>query len=94
MNKKEGAKLVGGFGIRRTQNVNVAEMTKLGWKLSTEDKNIWVGSVKSRYLKNGDSLEQNNKLSSSMWKHTLDQRSYYVNESDRWMESVSKLDFG
>lgn len=35
----------GGLGLRRTQDINVAKMSKLGWKILTEPDNILVKSL-------------------------------------------------
>lgn len=42
---KKSPKISGGLGIKRFRDINIAFITKLGWKLCTETERIWVQSI-------------------------------------------------
>lgn len=44
-------KQAGGLGIRRMMDVNIAHVTKLGWKVCTEPTRTWVKLIRSKYLR-------------------------------------------
>lgn len=43
-----------GLGIRKTEDVNTAFLTKQGWKILTQPVNIWVRLVKAKYFNKGN----------------------------------------
>lgn len=44
-------KQVGGVGIRRFKDANIAQVTKLGWKICNEQHNTWVKLIRLKYLR-------------------------------------------
>lgn len=45
------SKLAGGLGIRRMWDMNIAFITKLGWKICIEPQKTWVKLIRSKYLR-------------------------------------------
>lgn len=43
-----------GLGIRRTAEVNQAQISKLAWKMITENDSLWVRVLSGKYLKGKD----------------------------------------
>jgi hypothetical protein len=46
----------GGLGFRRMHDFNLALIAKLGWKLLSNSKCLWVKQLQSKYIKYGDFL--------------------------------------
>lgn len=44
----------GGLGIKRNEDVNKVLMTKLGWRIFTNNDNILAKIMKDNYVKNND----------------------------------------
>ena len=44
------SKVLGGLGIRRMKDVNLALISKLGWKLLTGSDSLWVSQLSGKYL--------------------------------------------
>ena len=44
-------KLLGGLGLRKMREVNLALVTKLGWNLLTKTDSLWVSQLHCKYLK-------------------------------------------
>jgi hypothetical protein len=44
-------KSVGGLGLRRMKDVNLALISKLGWKLHTKASSLWIAQLQGKYLK-------------------------------------------
>lgn len=44
-------KSVGGAGLRKARDLNVAYITKLGWQLCKDLHNPWVKLIRSKYLR-------------------------------------------
>ena len=42
----------GGLGIRKAKDTNLALLSKLGWKIQTEKKVLWVEILRKKYLSN------------------------------------------
>lgn len=42
----------GGLGLKKARVQNLALLLQLGWKLTAEEGNLWVGNVRDKYLKN------------------------------------------
>jgi hypothetical protein len=43
-------KLLGGLGLRKMREVNLALISKLGWKLLTKSNSLWVSQLHYKYL--------------------------------------------
>jgi hypothetical protein len=43
-------KVLGGLGIRKMRDVNLALIAKLGWKMLTNPDSLWVAQLKGKYL--------------------------------------------
>jgi hypothetical protein len=59
-------KVLSGLGIRRMKDVNLALISKLGWKLLTGSDSLWVSQLSSKYL-HSESFLSPFSLSSSSW---------------------------
>lgn len=44
----------GGLGLRSAKNINLAFLTKLGWRIFEEENALWVQVLKTKYLKKGE----------------------------------------
>lgn len=60
-------KSTGGLGLRRTRDVNMAFITKLGWQLCTELERMWVKLIWSRYLRGRRITDFQSTLHASSW---------------------------
>ena len=45
-------KFKGGLGIRKNDDANKALTTKLGWRILTDNDNIWTRIMRDKYVKN------------------------------------------
>ena len=45
------SKDMGGLGIRNTRDANLAMLSKLGWKLSKNDKGLWAQVLRKKYMR-------------------------------------------
>jgi hypothetical protein len=59
-------KVLGGLGVRKMKEVNLALISKLGWKLLTGLDSPWVFQLSGKYLQTGSFLSPSS-LSSSSW---------------------------
>lgn len=50
-------KCSGGLGIKRSRDMKVAFITKLGWRLRTDVSRFWVKSIRSKYLRGRRTLD-------------------------------------
>ncbi|XP_019164336.1 PREDICTED: uncharacterized protein LOC109160503 [Ipomoea nil] len=60
----------GGVGLRRLREMNLAFLTKLGWRLHTEKENLWAKVVLAKYM-HGTSEDCNytkKKACSNLWR--------------------------
>lgn len=59
----------GGLGIRSTNRNNIALLSKLGWKVSSETSPFWIQAPKAKYLKSCSLKDYSlNKPASHIWK--------------------------
>jgi hypothetical protein len=49
-------KALGGLGLRKMEEVNLALITKLGWQLLTQVDSLWVAQLKGKYISTGSFL--------------------------------------
>ena len=59
-------KALGGLGLRKAREVNLALISKLGWKLLNISNSVWVTQLHYKYL-NSSSFVSPNTLSSFSW---------------------------
>jgi hypothetical protein len=59
-------KELGGLGLRKMKEVNLALISKLGWKLLTNFDSMWVSQLHCKYLLSSSFLSPSS-LSSSSW---------------------------
>jgi hypothetical protein len=57
---------MGGLGIRKMREVNLALISKLGWQLLNNSDSLWVSQLQGKYL-NSNSFLSPSPLSSSSW---------------------------
>jgi hypothetical protein len=57
---------MGGLGIRKMREVNLALISKLGWQLLNNSDSLWVSQLQGKYL-NSTSFLSPSLLSSSSW---------------------------
>ena len=60
------SKVLGGLSLRKMKEVNLALISKLGWKLLNRSNSMWVTHLHCKYL-NSSSLLSLTPLSSSSW---------------------------
>jgi hypothetical protein len=60
-------KLLGGLGLRKMREVNLALVTKLGWNLLTKTDSLWVSQLHCKYLNSCTFLSPPSLSSSSSW---------------------------
>jgi hypothetical protein len=69
-------KSLGGLGFRKMREVNLALVSKLGWKLHTRSDSMWVTQLSGKYLNSGSFLSPPPLSSVSwLWKGILRSRS-------------------
>jgi hypothetical protein len=59
-------KELGGLGIRKMREVNLALIFKLGWKLHSNANSMWIAQLRGKYLHSSFFLSPS-PLSSSSW---------------------------
>jgi hypothetical protein len=59
-------KILGGLGLRKIKEVNLALISKLGWKLLTGSESPWASQLSGKYLQSGSFFSPSS-LSSSSW---------------------------
>ena len=59
-------KALGGLGIRKIRDVNLALISKLGWQLLNNSNSLWVSQMQGKYL-NSSSFLSPSPLSSFSW---------------------------
>jgi hypothetical protein len=59
-------KALGGLGIRKMREVNLALISKLGWQLLNNSDTLWVSQLQGKYL-NSTSFLSPSPISSSSW---------------------------
>jgi hypothetical protein len=65
-------KALGGLGFRKMEEVNLAFISKLGWKLLTQSDSLWVGQLQGKYISSGSFLSPAPYSASSwLWKGIL-----------------------
>ncbi|GLT60153.1 hypothetical protein SLA2020_329340 [Shorea laevis] len=63
----------GGLGFRSTSSMNLALLSKVGWKLATESEPLWIQILKAKYFPNCDFLQAEAKQNASYtWKGILE----------------------
>lgn len=70
-------KRCGGLGLRRTSDVNIALMAKLGWRLLMEEDKLWAKTINTKYegkLHNSDS---------QVWRH-INKGSELLHQGNIW----------
>ncbi|KAH7533063.1 hypothetical protein FEM48_Zijuj04G0090100 [Ziziphus jujuba var. spinosa] len=50
--KDMGSKELGGLRFRKFEDMNLAMLAKLGWKLASGEDYLWTKIIKARYLQN------------------------------------------
>lgn len=60
-------KQAGGLGIRRMMDVNIAHVTKLGWKVCTKPTRTWVKLIRSKYLRGRRTVDFQTTSTNSSW---------------------------
>ncbi|XP_031120628.1 uncharacterized protein LOC116023758 [Ipomoea triloba] len=48
---------VGGLGLRKARDFNMAFLTKMAWQLWSNQDKLWVQAMKDKYVKQGDFLQ-------------------------------------
>ena len=77
-------KNVGGIGLRKIEPLNKAYLAKLGWKVFTENNNLWVRLIKDKYLRKISFLQYKSSTNDSwIWKNILKQREL-LDKGLRW----------
>ena len=62
-------KALGGLGIRRMKDVNLALISKLGWKLLTGSDSLWASQLTGKYLQTDSFLSpSSHSVTSWLWK--------------------------
>ena len=67
----------GGLGIRRSEDVSKALITKLGWRVLPDNDNIWARIMKGKYVKNNNFFNiSKNVRDSFVWKEITKHKKY------------------
>jgi hypothetical protein len=67
---------VGGLGFRKMQEVNLAFISKLGWKLHNNSNSLWTNQLRGKYLSTRSFLSPSSHSSpSGIWKGILSSQS-------------------
>lgn len=74
-NKIYTPKSFGGLGIKKTRDMNLALISKLGWMMTSSTQRPWITCLRAKYLKNFEFLQVDRRSSSSwIWKGLLKSR--------------------
>lgn len=75
----------GGLGLRRTYPLNRAFIEKLGWKILTDDNNLWAKIMRKKYLQNDNTFFASKRKArdSLVWSQILSQREI-LRKGIRW----------
>jgi hypothetical protein len=85
-------KELGGLGLRKMKEVNLALITKLGWKLLTNFDSMWVAQLHCKYLLTSSFLSPPSFSSSSwLWKGILKSISIISKGACNRIHSLSSL---
>jgi hypothetical protein len=60
-------KALGGLGLRKMKDVNLALLAKLGWKLLTGANTLWVSQLTGKYLFSSNSFLSPSSISATSW---------------------------
>jgi hypothetical protein len=60
-------KALGGLGLRKMKDVNLALIAKLGWKLLTGANTLWVSQLTGKYLSSTNSFLSPSSISATSW---------------------------
>ena len=80
-------KVVGGLGLRRAKEVNLALIAKLGWKLHSSSDCLWVSQLRGKYLQTGSFLSlsahppPHQSSASWLWKDILKSQSLIAQDA-------------
>ena len=71
-------KYEGGLGIRRNEDVNKGSITKLGWRILTDNHSIWARIMRDKYIRNNNIFFRITKKvgDSVVWKEIINHRKY------------------
>ena len=59
----------GGLSFRKTADMNLALLAKLGWKLEANDNSLWAHALKAKYFKGSTFLQSPSKpVASHTWR--------------------------
>lgn len=62
-----------GLGIKKYQNINAANLTKLKWKVLTKPEIVWIQVVSAKYLSNNNFMDvKKTGKASRVWKYILE----------------------
>lgn len=67
-------KLLGGLGIKKTEDMNQAMLAKAGWRLFRNDDGLWASIYKHKYLHNSNLFNGSYispKVCSNTWRSTV-----------------------
>jgi hypothetical protein len=85
-------KALGGLGIMSMKNVNLALITKLGWKLLMGLDSLWVSQLIGKYLQTESFLSPSSHSSSSwLWKGILKSKPILTQGACYRIHSTSSL---
>jgi hypothetical protein len=86
-------KALGGLGIRKMREVNLALISKLGWKLLSNPDSLWVAQLKGKYLHSKSFLSPPSFSSSFswLWKCILNSHSFISKGACNLIHSSSSL---
>lgn len=75
---------VGGLGLRKAQIQNTALLTKLGWKIVSQDNSLWANILRDKYLKNHTFQSwPTNRSASHIWRSIIHARDV-IKDGTKW----------
>lgn len=75
----------GGLGLRKMEDINAASIAKLGWKILTDKKNLWVKLMREKYLKHTNFFEAKVGTNASIvWRASL-RYGFLIRKGIRWI---------
>lgn len=78
-------KRLGGLGIRQARISNLALISKLGWRISTEKKPLWIQVLRNKYLRNHKFKDwPTNKKASHTWRSIIKVRDFVI-KNIKWI---------